>query len=37
MNTRICVYCLVEYLRKQAFSQRMEYAKIRKRAIALGG
>lgn len=37
MRPRICIYCLIEYLRGQAFNQRMEYAKIRKRALELGG
>jgi hypothetical protein len=37
MKTRLCVYCLFEYLRKEAFKQKMETGKIRKRAKELGG
>jgi len=31
MRTKLCVYCLYVYLRKEAFVQRMCYAKIQKR------
>jgi hypothetical protein len=34
---RLCIYCLGNYLAGQAFYQRMQAAKIRKRVRLLGG
>jgi len=35
MKPRVCVFCLYEYLRKEAFVQRMSYAKIQKRVAEM--